>query len=112
MAVEDLNNRPEWITGQNIRYFRKQKKLTQDALADLLYIDRAAISRYENGSNGIMGIDVLLRFCQALEVQPNDLLLPRTEMKQENLYEQLDEVNKAVADQVISALLIKQQAGA
>ena len=33
-----------------IRYYREKMGITQDALAELLNVDRVTISRYENGS--------------------------------------------------------------
>jgi len=96
------------VVGQNIRFYRKQQKLTQDALADILYMDRAAISRYENGTNGIMGIDILLRFCAALQITPNDLLLSR-EKTQGSWYERLNKDNQEIADKMLEGLFLRQE---
>ena len=101
---------PEILVGQNIRWFRKQQKLTQDALADKMFMDRAAISRYENGMNGMMSIDILLRFCSALQVTPNDLMLERNG-KQHNPYDYLSPEYQKMADSVIEGLYLRQQCG-
>lgn len=37
--------------GQRIQYLRKQQKLTQEALAELVGIDPKNISKIENGNN-------------------------------------------------------------
>ena len=55
IAVYD-KDRLECIVGDNIQMYRKMRKLTQDALAEIIDIDRAAISHYESGTNGMMGI--------------------------------------------------------
>ena len=48
-------NYEEYILGQNIRRYRQKKGMSQMQLSDLMDIDRAAISNYENGSKGEMG---------------------------------------------------------
>lgn len=35
--------------GKNIRLIRKQKNMTQDTLAELLYVSRQTVSNYETG---------------------------------------------------------------
>ena len=42
----------EYILGQNIRNCRMKKKWTQKQLAIAVDVDRADISRYENGTKG------------------------------------------------------------
>ena len=37
--------------GENLRKYRKQKGLTQDELAEKLYVTRQAVSNWENGKN-------------------------------------------------------------
>lgn len=44
-----------YTVGQNIAKLRTQRGMTQQQLADAVQIDRAEISRYENGSR-MMGI--------------------------------------------------------
>lgn len=62
-----------YIVGRNIAKFRTQRGLSQDDLEVLTGIDRAAISKYENGSQS-MSIDRLNQFANALGVSPRDLV--------------------------------------
>lgn len=62
-----------YAVGQNILKFRIQKGLSQDDLAGRTKIDRAVISKYENGTQ-VMRIDRLDQLAKALEVSPCDLV--------------------------------------
>ena len=42
----------EYILGQNIRKYRLEKGWSQKQLSDAVDIDRADISKYENGTKG------------------------------------------------------------
>ena len=59
----------EYILGQNIRNCRMKKKWTQKQLAIAVDVDRADISRYENGTKGAMNFKKLKIFAEALDVQ-------------------------------------------
>lgn len=58
----------EYILGQNIRKYRIQKGWSQKQLSDAVNIDRAEISRIENGERGAMSCTMLRRFAKALGV--------------------------------------------
>ena len=62
-----------YAVGQNILKFRIQKGLSQDDLAGRTKIDRAVISKYENGTQ-VMRIDRLDQLAKALEVSPCDFV--------------------------------------
>ena len=64
----------EYILGQNIRNCRMKKKWTQKQLAIAVDVDRADISRYENGTKGAMNFKKLKNFAEALDVTIDDLL--------------------------------------
>ena len=64
----------EYILGQNIRKYRLEKGWSQKQLSDAVDIDRADISKYENGTKGEMGFKTLKKFAAALEVSTDDLL--------------------------------------
>lgn len=64
----------EYILGQNIRKYRLKKGWSQKQLSDAVDIDRADISKYENGTKGEMGFKTLKKFAAALEVGTDDLL--------------------------------------
>ena len=46
----------EYILGQNIRKYRLKKGWSQKQLSDAVDIDRADISKYENGTKGGDGV--------------------------------------------------------
>lgn len=54
--------------GARLKFFREKKKLTQSQLAALMVIDQATIAKIESGKWGI-GIDMIHKFCQALEIE-------------------------------------------
>lgn len=64
----------EYILGQNIRKYRLKKGWSQKQLSDAVDIDRADISKYENGAKGEMGFKTLKKFATALEVGTDNLL--------------------------------------
>ncbi len=59
--------------GLNITYYRRDRKLSQIQLAELVDISRTHISRIENG-NCAISLDLLFAFSHALEVPAKDLL--------------------------------------
>ena len=65
----------EYILGQNIRKYRLKKGWSQKTLSDVVDIDRADISKYENGVKGEMGFKTLKKFAIALGVSADDLLI-------------------------------------
>mgnify|MGYP000037125119 FL=1 len=64
----------EYILGQNIRKYRLKKGWSQKQLSDAVDIDRADISKYENGTKGEMGFKTLKKFATAFEVGTDNLL--------------------------------------
>ena len=59
--------------GKNIRLLRTQKNMTQDELAERLFVSRQTISNYETGRSQ-PDIDTLLRIAEALDVEAQHLL--------------------------------------
>ena len=66
--------------GKNIKDMRERKGLTQDELAELLFVTRQTVSNYENGRSR-PDIDMLMKISQVLEADVNHLLygLPEQE---------------------------------
>ena len=58
--------------GETIRRLRKEKGLTQDALADALEISRQAIAKWESGQS-LPSTGNLLKLAQLLDVSPDEL---------------------------------------
>lgn len=59
--------------GQQIRRIRKQKRLTQEQLAELTDMSASFLGHIERGTR-VASIDTLMKLCTALSVTPNDLL--------------------------------------
>lgn len=59
--------------GKRICYLRKQNKLTQEELAEVLCVKKSTISMYENDKVDIKG-SILVELSKALNTTPNYLL--------------------------------------
>lgn len=58
--------------GLNIAHYRKDRRFTQEQLAEKLNIDRSHMSAIEIASSGV-SLDVIFKICDILEVSPKDL---------------------------------------
>src|SRR5256712_11513525 len=63
--------------GDRVRRFRRHRKLTQQALADLAGVDKGYISRLEAGEIADPGIELVERLSNALEVSLRHVADPR-----------------------------------
>ena len=59
--------------GRNIRRYREEKKLTQDALAEELHVTRQAVSNWETGKNQ-PDLEMLEAAAEALDLELTDLI--------------------------------------
>lgn len=59
--------------GKNIRALREKKGMTQEALAEALFVTRQTVSNYENGRSR-PGLDMLVKIAQVLEADVNQVL--------------------------------------
>ena len=96
----------EYILGQNIRNCRMKKKWTQKQLAIAVDVDRADISRYENGTKGAMNFKKLKIFAEALDKEN----LKRGASIQKK-YDQLNPVHQNIINETIDAYLCKENKG-
>ncbi|MFI1562220.1 helix-turn-helix domain-containing protein [Streptomyces sp. NPDC020490] len=70
---------PDWVLarrrtiGDRIRAVRRERGLTQEALAETAGMDRQAINRIEQGHQSAL-VDNLIRIADALEVPLADLV--------------------------------------
>ena len=67
------------IVGSNVRYLRKKRRMSQQALSNKLelmgvYVCRGSVSRIEDGSRTVTDIE-LLALSKALNASLNDLFL-------------------------------------
>lgn len=59
--------------GSNLKTLRKNRKITQEELAEILGITRAAVSIYERGLANPT-LETFVKICEVLECSPNTLL--------------------------------------
>ena len=58
--------------GLNIAYYRKERGLSQEALAELINISRTHMSRIETADCAV-SLDVVFDICDALNVPPSKI---------------------------------------
>ncbi len=61
------------MVGKNIKKFREEKKLTQDALAEKLFVTRQAVSSWECGKTE-PDIETLKKISEALDLSTEELI--------------------------------------
>lgn len=74
--------------GEHIRLYRREKCLSQEALAERVGISASFMGHIERGSR-IASLETLMNLCTALEVTPNDLLGDDLAAVRENLPDQV-----------------------
>lgn len=60
---------------QRIQEARQRRGMTQTELAEIVGVSKASVSNWESSGHG-MTLDSLTKLCLALEVNPNEILLP------------------------------------
>ena len=112
-GVVDIHS-DEYIIGQNIRKYRKQKGWSQKDLSDAVDIDRANISGIENGERGVMSCVMLKRFARALGVSM-DMLMdeeeepPCADTSIQEKYDMLNPMHQEMVRESIDCYLLKEQ---
>ena len=99
-----------YMLGQNIRRFREAKRWTQQDLGTAIDMNRSAVSQYESGTKGEMGFVMLMRFADALDVTPDQLLGVEKEKEEEKMLDALSLPNKKAVMAVITQFLKMQEA--
>ena len=61
------------LLGLNIAYYRKEKGLSQNKLAELVNISRTHMSRIETADCAV-SLDVVFDICDALCIKPSKLI--------------------------------------
>ena len=80
IGSEDVLN----VLGKNLKIARKDKKLTQEFVAEKVNISADLLRNIENGRN-IGSIPTLLNLCNFLEITPDDLFSPLLTTEKETL---------------------------
>ena len=104
----------EYIIGQNIRKYRKQKGWSQKDLSDAVDVDRANISGIENGERGVMNCVMLKRFARALGVSMDTLMdeedePPCADASVQEKYDMLNPMHQEMVRESIDCYLLKEQ---
>lgn len=60
-------------SGKNIKLLRTSRNMTQDDLAELLFVSRQTVSNYETGKSN-PDIDMLVKIAAVLKTDPNSLI--------------------------------------
>ena len=81
--------------GAFIKELRKEKKLTQEQLAEQFNVNRRTVSRWETGSN-LPELDILIEMADYYEVELRELL--NGERKREGMNKVLEETVLKVAE--------------
>lgn len=84
----------ENVLGQNIRYFRDKKRMTQQELAGMIGKEANTIARWERGKIQPKSTNIPL-LAQALDVSPTDLL-EDSSFRKKSSYEDTTEIQSSV----------------
>ena len=103
----------EYILGQNIRKYRLRLGWSQADLSNAVDIDRADISKYENGAKGIMSSTLLRKFAKALGVTMDALMdeeePENTAASIQEKYEKLSSRHQEMVKETIDAFLFQER---
>jgi Predicted transcription factor, homolog of eukaryotic MBF1 len=90
--------------GKNIKNFRKNKKLTQKQLADIIGVSVVTIQNYENGRRE-PNMETLKKIASALDIKLNDLLLDELDSFTNSLKNNIEKLanNNPKHDNVLSS---------
>lgn len=72
--------------GKNIKFYRKQKKLTQEQLAEKIDLSVGFIGQIERGVTK-MSLDTLIDICESLDCSAGDLLDHSQEIHSSIMYD-------------------------
>ena len=92
---EVINHMDIVKTGRFLQELRKEKRLTQEQLAEQMGVARRTVSRWETGSN-MPDLDILLELSDLYEVDLREIL--SGERKSEQMNQELKETVLQVAD--------------
>ncbi len=85
------------LLGQRLKEIRKNKKITQERLAELIGIDTSSISHIENGKY-YPTAENLDKILEILDIKPNELFSFESYASHENLLNEMYESMKQNAE--------------
>ena len=86
--------------GQRIRALRRERKLSQEQLAEKVWISTTHMSHIENGSTKL-SLPVLVDLAAALDVSANELLSGQSSQGRSAGYEQVKEILNGCSERQI-----------
>ena len=86
--------------GQRIRALRRERKLSQEQLAEKVWISTTHMSHIENGSTEL-SLPVLVDLATALDVSANELLSGQSSQGRSAGYEQVKEILNGCSERQI-----------
>ena len=98
----------EYILGQNIRKYRLRLGWSQADLSNAVDIDRADISKYENGAKGIMSSTLLRKFV-TMDALMDEEEQENTAASIQEKYEKLSSRHQEMVKETIDAFLFQER---
>jgi len=83
--VKTLSRKTDLQVGKLIKDKRKYLKITQQEIADYVGVSKSAVSRWESGDIGNMGIDKVSRLSEILQISPLTIINGTEEAKEERM---------------------------
>lgn len=98
------------MLSENIKHFRKAKKLSQEEMAVRLNVVRQTVSKWESGLS-VPDADMLIQISTLLEVPVNRLLGIEEQPETQDLSAELERVNQQLAEKIQREKLLRQADG-
>ena len=89
------------VFGKNVHLYRKERKMSQECLAEMLGITTKHLSAIENGSS-FVSAELLEKLSQSLSVSPSSLFWSSEEGSGGSAF--LDKVDSIVSQEIFQAL--------
>lgn len=89
------------VFGKNVHLYRKERKMSQERLAEMLGITTKHLSAIENGSS-FVSAELLEKLSQSLSVSPSSLFWSSEESSGGSAF--LDKVDSIVSQEIFQAL--------
>ena len=103
-VVEVFSTSGHHICMQEVKRIRQQRKLSQTALAEMVGVNQATISKIENGDTGVT-LGLIQRIAKALDVSPVSLFgLPEFQRNVLEAMDRMDDESRQAATLVLQSM--------
>ena len=92
------------IFGQRVRYYRKNKKLSQEQLAELCDLHPTYIGQLERGEKNA-SLETIMRVCEGLEISPEVLFENIVPQKGRSTAQEIYNIAVSLSEEKQEALL-------